>query len=181
MQHGYCGPENMSLLNPNEFRFVLHRAPTLSFFVQTVSLPTIEMGDVVPTNNPFTTVHVPGDHLEWGELSVDFLVDEDLQGWREMYAWLRGLGFPTSFEEYEKLLHASQMEKSHWDALTSDISVFTSTGSKNANLEFLFHNAYPVMVSAPTLTTTNTDQPVQTAKVRFSYTYYDVKPVKKTS
>lgn len=179
MEHGYCAPENMSLLNPNEFRFILHRAPYLTFFVQSVSLPSIEMGDTVPTNNPFTTVHVPGDHIEWQPLSVTFLVDEDLRGWREMYHWIRGLGFPTTFDEYKQALEEGpSYGLSHWDKLTSDISVFTSTGARNPNIEFLFHNAYPTMISAPTLSTTNTDQPVVTAKCMFSYTYYDVKPVK---
>ena len=174
----FCAPENMSLLNPNEFRFILHRAPYLSFFVQTVALPSINMSDAVPTNNPFTTVHVPGDHIEWEPLSVVFLVDEDLKGWREMYSWIRGLGFPTSFEEYEEYLSREPNAFTHWDKLTSDISVFTNTGSRNTNIEFSFHSAYPLMISAPTLSTTNEGQPVVTAKCMFSYTYYDVKPVR---
>lgn len=174
----FCAPDNVSLLNPNEFRFFLHRAPYLSFFVQTVSLPTIEMGDTVPTNNPFTTVHVPGDHIEWEPLSVVFLVDEDLKGWQEIYHWLRGLGFPTSFDEYKQAIEEETYAYTNWDALTTDISVFTNTGSRNVNLEYTFHSAYPTMLSAPTLSTTNPDQPVVTAKCMFSYTYYDVKPVK---
>lgn len=151
----------------------------LSFFVQTVALPSIDMTDAVPTENPFTTVHVPGDHIKWDPLSVTFLVDEDLQGWREMYTWMRGLGFPSSFDEYKALRRNGDNKfKTTWDALTSDVSVFTNTGHKNVNFEFLFHNAYPIMISAPTLSTTNTNQPVVTSKVMFSYTLYDVIPRK---
>lgn len=172
----FCAPTNVSLLNPNEFRFYLHRAPYLTFFTQTVSLPSISL-DEVPTENPFTMVPVPGDHITFEQLSVDFLVDEDLQGYREMYNWIRGLGFPTTFEEYEAAV-ANMRNNNHWEATTSDISVFTNTGSRNANIEFTFRDAFPVMVSAPTLSTTNHDQPVVTARVRFAYTHFDVKSVK---
>lgn len=171
-----CAPANVSLLNPNEFRFFLERAPYLTFFVQTVSLPSISL-DPVETENPFVTVPYAGDHVTFEELSVDFLVDEDLQGYREMYHWIRGLGFPTTFEEYQAEV-AKMRYGNRWEALASDCSVFTNTGSRNANIEFTFRDAFPVMVSAPTLSTTNPDQPVVTARVRFAYTHFDVKPVK---
>ncbi len=173
----FCAPTNVSLLNPNEFRFFLHRAPYLTFFTQTVALPTIDMGDATPTETPFTTIHTPGDHIEFEDLSVVFLVDEDLKGYLEMYHWIRGLGFPTTFEEYQDLVN-EQNYNSRWEATTSDISVFSFSGSRNANIEWTFHNAFPVMVSAPTLSSANPDQPVVTAKVRFKYTFFDVNPVK---
>lgn len=175
----FCAPENVSLLNPNEFRFFIHDAPYLSFFVQTVDLPSIDMSDAVPTNNPFTTIHVPGDHIEWNPLPVTFLVDEDLKGYLEMYNWIRGLGFPTSFDEYKSLRRGGDHKyQDNWDAVTSDCSVFTNTGHRNTNIEFLFHNAYPARLTAPKLNTTNPDQPVVTCECVFNYTYFDVKPVK---
>lgn len=171
-----CIP-NYTPLNPNEFRFVLHEAPNLSFEVQTVSLPSISMQDADHTSNPFTDIRIPGDHIDFEALSVVFLVDENLSGWLEMYSWMRGLGFPSSFEEYAQLANNPEKRyKSLMDKLTSDISVFTCTSHRNTNLEFVFQNAYPTMISAPTLSTTNPDQPVVTAKCMFSYTLYDITP-----
>lgn len=174
----FCAPANPSLLNPNEFRFYLHRAPYLTFFAQTVSLPTINMEASSSTDNPFTTIKVPGDHVDFEQLSVDFLVDEDLQGYLEMYRWIRGLGFPDSFDEYVALVQDPQYNGSVWLATTSDISVFTFSGARDANIEWVFHDAFPVMVSAPTVSSANPDQPIVTAKVRFEYTTFDVQSVK---
>lgn len=171
----FCAPENPSLLNPGEFRFFVHRAPYLSFFTQVVALPTINLPSV-ESENPFTTINYSGDHIDWEQLSVDFLVDEDLKGYLECYNWIRGLGFPTTFEEYQAAISETR-DKNRWEAITSDISVFTNTGSKKANIEFIFRDAKPVMVSAPTLSTTNPDVPVVTAKVRFDYTVFDVRNV----
>lgn len=171
-----CAPTNTALLNPNEFRFYLQRAPYLTFFVQTVDLPTISLPPV-DTENPFTTIPYPGDHIQWEDLSVTFLVDEDLQGYQEMYHWIRGLGFPESFEEYQEAIEQMRYGNRN-EAVYSDISVFTNTGSRNLNIEYHFVDAIPVMVSAPTLSTTNPDQPVVTAQVRFAYQTFSVKSVK---
>jgi hypothetical protein len=129
----------------------------------------------IPT--PFTNIPYPGDHISWEPLNVDFLVDEDLQGYREMYHWIRGLGFPTSFDEYQEAISDIRYGNRN-EALLSDISVFTNTGSKNANIEYTFRDAIPVMVSAPMLSTTNPDQPVVTSRVQFVYQTFDVNPVK---
>jgi hypothetical protein len=67
---------------------------------------------------------------------------------------------------------------STWEAMTSDCSVFTNTGHRNANIEFRFHNAYPIKLTAPKLDTTNPDQPVVTCQAVFSYTLFDVESVK---
>jgi len=166
-----CAPENTSLLNPGEFKFILHRAPTLSFFVQTVSLPTITLPSATATN-PFTDIPYPGDHIDWDSLSVVFLVDEDLAGWREMYTWMRGLGFPTTFDEYSAMITDRRLSRSQ--NLESDITIYTNTGSRNVNIEYKFVDCAPIELSAPTLSTTYTDLPVVTAKARFRYTYFEV-------
>ncbi len=171
----FCAPTNVSLLNPNEFRFFLHDAPYLSFFTQTVMLPSITLPPV-DTENPFVTVPVPGDHVVFQPLEVQFLVDEDLKGYLEMYNWIRGLGFPTTFEEYQDKL-ANARYGNRWEQIASDASVFTNTGSRNVNIEFIFRDAFPTSVSAPTLSTTNTDVPTVTSRVSFSYTHFDVRPV----
>jgi hypothetical protein len=120
-----------------------------------------------------------GDHIDWEQLSVVFLVDEDLKGWRECYAWLRGLGFPESFDEYSRMIE--DRSATRFQNLHSPISVITNTGSRNSNIEFYFEDAIPTMVSAPTLSTTNEGQPVVTAKVMFDYTLYDVRPIRVSS
>jgi hypothetical protein len=137
-----------------------------------ISLPASEQ------SNPFTDIPVPGEHITWEKLPVTFLVDEDLQGYLEMYNWIRGMGFPETFDEYKAARYADPQFRSTWQAFTSDISVFTNTGHRNANIEFLFEDAWPTSVSAPKLDTTNPAQPVVTSQVIFNYTLFDVRSVK---
>ena len=39
---------------------------------------------------------IPGDKMEFEDLNVRFLVDENLENYMEIQNWMRGLGFPES-------------------------------------------------------------------------------------
>ena len=42
---------------------------------------------------------IPGDKMEFEDLNVRFLVDENLENYMEIQNWMRGLGFPESLQE----------------------------------------------------------------------------------
>ena len=48
-------------------------------------------------------IPTPGDKIEFGDLTLRFLVDEDLVNYMELQRWIRGLGFPESMDEFRKL------------------------------------------------------------------------------
>lgn len=168
--------DNYSLLNPVNFRFGVEDAPYLNFYVQSVDLPSISLPTSL-TENPFVTVPLPGDHIDFEPLVVTFIVDENLNGYLEVYRWLRGLGFPESYEEYEELVVAENYT-SRWQETTSDINVTTMTGSRNGNISFNFIDAFPINLTAPRVSTTLTGSPIVTCQATFSYTYFDVKSIR---
>ena len=44
---------------------------------------------VIPT--PYKSMPILGDQLTFGNLSVSFIVDEDLGNWRECFDWLKSI------------------------------------------------------------------------------------------
>ena len=48
-------------------------------------------------------IPVPGDKIQFGDLNLRFLVDEDLGNYMEIQRWIRGLGYPQSLNEFELL------------------------------------------------------------------------------
>jgi hypothetical protein len=84
-------------------RFYIHRLPNTSFIVQKVNLPGIALQS--PTmNTPFSNIPKAGDHILYNELELEFLVDQDLSNYMEIYNWIKGLGKPDSFSEYSKVV-----------------------------------------------------------------------------
>ena len=51
-------------------------------------------------------VDLPGDKVQFGDLTIRFLVDEDLKNYMELQKWIRGFGYPESgkdIREFQKL------------------------------------------------------------------------------
>ena len=48
-------------------------------------------------------IPIPGDKLDYDNLNITFLVDENLENYREIHGWLTGLGFPKDHSQFRAL------------------------------------------------------------------------------
>ena len=71
-------PDNPQFLSPVGFNFSIQKLPTVNYFVQSVNMPGVQLGET-PLNTPFHIIPTPGDHITYGELAVSFKVDEDMK------------------------------------------------------------------------------------------------------
>lgn len=163
-------PKSLNFLSPLNFNFRLKRAPNLNFFIQKVNLPAISFPSAAETN-PFVNIPIAGDHLQYGDLSVTFKVDEDLNNYLEMHNWIRALTFPDNFDEYKAI---SKNPEYTGTGLTSDITLIIANSVKIPNYEVNFRNAYPTSLSALSFQTTDSTVEFITATVTFKYTMYDI-------
>lgn len=90
--------ENVTTLLGNHYRFVLDALPDLTFFVQSFTMPTV-MAAVAQRPNPFTSIPEVGDHLTFGTFNVSYLVDNRFKTYFSLFYWLKGYGFPTSYQD----------------------------------------------------------------------------------
>lgn len=163
-------PSNLNFLSPLNFNFRLKRAPNLNFFIQKVNLPGISFPSAVETN-PFVNIPIAGDHLQYGDLSVTFKVDEDLNNYLEIHNWIRALTFPDNFDEYKTI---SKNPEFTGNGITSDITLVISNSVKIPNFEVNFRNAYPTSLSALSFQTTDSTVEFITATATFKYIMYDI-------
>ena len=94
--------ENRNFLSPTGFRFSLRRSPKSAFFCNQVNIPDIQLG-VANQATYLRDIPVPGDKIDFGDLNIRFLIDEDLGNYMEIQNWIRGLGFPENLNEFENL------------------------------------------------------------------------------
>ena len=102
-------PINTSFLSPIGFKFQLNNFPAVNYFCQSASLPGISISSIsVPT--PLKAIDIAGDEVTFEELSIKFIVDENMKNWLSIYDWIIGLGFPTKEgqEKYKKLSENSE-------------------------------------------------------------------------
>jgi len=92
-------PTKLDLSSPTQFKFGIHQLPKVEFFVTSVNLPSITLGNT-EMNTPFKDIPIPGEKLTYGNLDVSFLLDEYLENYITIHNWITGLGFPRSRLEF---------------------------------------------------------------------------------
>ena len=189
-------PSKMDYASPIQFRFKIVKLPQVEFFIQTVNLPGISLGQAtIPT--PLYDYPVPGDKITYQSLDISFLVDENLNNYKELHDWMTGLGFPSSHTQFADLqaTGADRFPGSTAGASGSELEVpqvlsdggtysdatLTILNSKNiAKTEIRFHNIYPTSLGALSYSVQASDVNYLTAAVDFSYMYYDIVQISTT-
>lgn len=167
--------KNLNTLNTLGFEFVLSRSPNLIWFIQSVNIPGVTIGD---SSRNYSTgkASIPGDDLEYNELSITFIIDESLNGWREIYNWIRGLA-PTSIGKNDMETDTSNQYKSLMDSnhgILSDATLILHTNLSNPNIKFEFKDVYPLSLGDMEMNVSGTSVDAITTTVEFRYTRYDI-------
>ena len=95
-------PSNINYLSPIGFRFQITKFPEVNYFCQSANIPGISIGQIdLPT--PTSTGYLAGDEVAFEELTISFVIDENMINWLSIYDWIISLGVPT-LSDREKLI-----------------------------------------------------------------------------
>ena len=155
-------PSNHNYLSSNFFRIEIGRAPTVAYFAQQVDIPSIDLAELIQPTTLSTVVNIPGNQYQFRPLSVSFLMDEEMRGWREIYDWITVIANYKSTENTLK----------HKDKF-SDIQLILTNSSYKGKFQITFRNAYPSTLSSIPLNITSTDNVPLIGTAVFKYTYFE--------
>jgi len=115
----------------------------------------------------------PGDTLQYGDLPIQFLVDEDMINYTLIHNWMTGLGFPESCEQFLNLTTDDELNR---DPLLqfSDATLGILNSNYNVIANIKFWDLFPTSLSTIEFTASDTDINYVTANVTFKYLYYQV-------
>jgi hypothetical protein len=176
-------PSELDYLRPNGFKFQIHNMPNVSFFCQAANIPEISTG--YPTQStPLVDIAYPGDKLQFGELMVRFLIQEDMTNYRELYSWLRGLGFPERHKEFTDYIDSQKyrtgvLNQSNKEAVAqvSDATLFVLDSNNNPSVKIQFKDAFPISLSGLDFDISNGAGDYFIGIAAFKYRIYDIEPV----
>ena len=170
-------PTNKNFLSIVGFKFVLNRAPKVSFFCNEANIPTVTLGTTVQASY-LRQIPVPGTELSYEDLTLNFMVDENCENYLQIYDWITGLGFPESLQQYEDLKKTDRFypDSAEKDAFTerSDGTLMVLDSNYNPSITVKFKDLFPVALSGVPFSATETEQRYFTAQVTFKYTIFDV-------
>ena len=133
-------PTNPNFLQPNKFILNFTRAPALRYFCQTVTVPGIATTEI-PQTNPFVEIYVPGEKAVYDVLNITFMVDENLESWREIHDWIRAMTFPYSYAEYRSLANLNPYNQKGQPQY-SDATLTLLSSANNPILDFKFYDFF---------------------------------------
>ena len=189
-------PIIMDYASPIQFRFKCSKLPLVEYFCQTANIPSIALGTATVAT-PLYDYPIPGDTITYGSLDISFLVDENLNNYKELHDWISGLGFP---KDYKQFLDLSQTSTDRFPGTTastvgSDVSIkqpipdggtysdatLTVLNSKNvAKTEIRFQNLYPTTLGSLNYDVQASDVDYITVSASFNYFNYDIVQISTT-
>ena len=164
--------QNRNFLSPVGFKFTLAKYPKISFFSNSARIPELSLGTAIQPSY-LKDIDVPGEKLTYGDLTIRFLVDENMKNYMAVHNWLKGIGFPETPQQFKD-------QTTDEDGLRDEKEVF-SDGSLhilNSNFQDVaivkFNDLFPVALTSLEFDATETDINYFTAEVVMRYTVYSI-------
>jgi len=159
-------PQNTNLLQPTKYMLSFKRINTVNYFLQSVNIPSIKLGEVTRTT-PFLDMYSPGTKLDYSLLDIEFIVDEEMQTWKNLYNWFISIADPDGFEKrnYKEELQRSE----HF----SDATLTVLSNLNNPLIRINFRNLFPLTLGDINFDTRLSADNIVTVAASFRYESYN--------
>ena len=182
--------------SPIQFRLKISKLPLVEFTVQTANIPGISLGST-NQETPLKDIAGAGDKVNYQTLDVSFLVDENLNNYKELHDWIIGLGFPQDHTQFKNLLSTgsdrfpgttsstaatgtSIAQPSSEGAIYSDATLTVLNNKNIAKTEIRFQNVYPISLGSLSYDIKASDVDYLTVQASFNYLNYDIVQISST-
>ena len=182
-------PTALDYSSPTQFRFLINQLPKVQYFTTEANIPGITL-DNVELGSPLKNIPLLGSKLDYEDLTITFIVDENLENYIEMHTWLTAIGFPKDKKQFRDFRSTTSNTKTSTrgeskdigdvkaatpeTSMTSDAVLTILTNKNNPVVECRFANVFPTSLSGLEYSQNQTDVEYLTAAVTFKYTIYEI-------
>lgn len=159
-------PKNLNFLAQNNFLYEIDKCPGVAYFCNEAEIPDISVSHV-RQQSMFANIPQPADSISFGQLSMNFLVDEDLENYFQMVDWLYGIGGPASFKNRKDFLDKFQGK------IHSTINLLIFDAQKKPHFSVRYFDCIPTTLSRLLLATDSGTVNYLTCTASFQYSYFE--------
>lgn len=162
--------DNFNYLSPTGFRVTISREfyPHLQYFAQTVQHPSLNVNSTEVGYKRISSVPFVGDKIQVGSITLDLLMDENLESYKELYDWMHRM----VNENHRPASARFQFGDNPIPTSTCDMKVTILTSANNVNHSFLYKNSFPVSIGDVQFNATS-DGTYITYPVTFRFDYFE--------
>jgi len=162
--------QNRNFLSGVAFKFNLTKFPKVDFFSNSARIPELSL-ELAQQASYLKNIAVPGERLTFGDFTLRFLVDENMENYISVYNWLTGLGFPETTKEFADIIKDSDGQTDPKEAFCDGtLRILNSNYREVAKVKF--NDLFPISLTSLDFDATNTDVQFFTAEATFKYTLY---------
>jgi hypothetical protein len=123
--------------------------------------------------NPFSNRPIPGEIMTFSELSVQFLIDENMLNYESIFKWMVAMGFPESHDQYREFVN-TQVDSPYTELAKnfSDASLGILDSHNNTIKRFKFYDLFPISLDAIQFESTAMDVNYVLGNATFRYSYF---------
>ena len=166
---------NRNFLSGIGFKFNLGKYPKVDFFCNSARIPELTLSTQVQPSY-LKDLDIPGEKITYGDLTLQFLVDENMENYKIIYDWIIGLGFPETTQQFKDLISnkddVTQPPDLKEQFADGTLRILNSNFNEVAKVKFL--DMFPVSLSSLDFDATSTDVNYFTAQATFKYTVYQL-------
>jgi len=179
-------PGSINPLSPTGFQLSITKIPEVTYFCQIATLPEVTLENVAMAT-PLSINKVPGELLRFGDLTINFVVDEKMTNYSAIWNWLIGLGFPQDWAQYQALINGSQNSTSgvaQSNSLTPNFGtqvgnysdgILQILGSNNVPVRSIhFIDLHPISLGSLEFQSNVDDIQYLTGTATFGYTFFTI-------
>ena len=164
--------DNRNFLTGVGFKFSLTKFPKVDFFSNSARIPELNL-ELTNQATYLKNIDIPGERLTYGDLSLRFLVDENMENYISVYNWLKGLGFPESTQQFADIIKDKDGQRDPKEAFCDGtLRILNSNYREVAKVKF--NDLFPTSLTSLDFDATNTDVQYFTAEATFKYTIYNI-------
>ena len=161
---------NRNFLSGVAFKFSLTKFPKVDFFSNSARIPELSL-ELARQSSYLKNIDVPGERLTFGDFTLRFLVDENMENYLSVYNWLKVLGFPESGKQFKDITTDSDGIRDPKEAFCDGtLRILNSNYRDVAKVKF--NDLFPISLTSLEFDATNSDVQFFTAEATFKYTLY---------
>jgi hypothetical protein len=170
-------PANQNPLQSSKFQLTFDRLPYTTFFCKSLNVPGLSLEAYLqPT--ALVNLYSPGNKLTYEDFAVTFIIDEDLRSWQSIHDWIRGVTFPTTFDEYVNLplqqVNPLSLTAKSIKPQYSDASFTIYTNKNNPHINIKFTDCFPISLTSIDFSVDNDADIILFGTATFKFSYYNI-------
>jgi len=169
-------PDTNNYINSNYFKVVFTRLPTMTYFCQSVNVPSLSFGTSDQMTSMGVSVKRPGTQCTFEQLNLSFLLDESLKNWTEIFTWMESLA------NYETNLPTKDSGPviPH-DDIYSDARIIITNSAFVPKYEVVFSDVLPVSLGGWQFNSTEVDSRPIIVQASFVFTTFRIEKLGETT